>query len=108
MSLAEAAPRRWRKPPFIERAWLRWTLLLGAGLYLAVALGTTEVNWVRVWEGLPRGARFIAAFFPPDFSSRWGDIACGADDFPGTGALRVELQRVTQLSSGSSESSSRM
>ena len=75
MSLAEAAPRRWRKPPFIQRAWLRWTLGLGAALYLAVAFGTTEVNWARVWEGLPRGARFIAAFFPPDFASRWGDIS---------------------------------
>jgi len=77
MSLAEAAPRRWRKPPFIQRAWLRWTLALGAALYLAVALGTTEVNWARVWDGLPRGARFVAAFFPPDFASRWGDIADG-------------------------------
>src|SRR5262249_59289242 len=71
MSLAVDTPRRWRKPPFIARAWLRWTLGLGAALYLALALGTTEVNWGRVWEGLPRGARFVAAFFPPDFASRW-------------------------------------
>ena len=33
---------------------LRWGLVLGAAVYLALALGTTEVNWVRVWEGLPR------------------------------------------------------
>jgi phosphonate transport system permease protein len=26
---------------------------------------------------MPRGAQFIAAFFPPDFASRWGDIADG-------------------------------
>ena len=61
----------------IKRAWLRWSLLLGAVAYLALALGTTDVNWTRVWEGLPRGARFFAAFFPPDFISRWNDITQG-------------------------------
>ena len=30
-----------------------------------------------MWEGLPRGARFFAAFFPPDFTSRWAEIAEG-------------------------------
>src|SRR5215831_19835870 len=77
MTVAALAPRRWKNPPFIRRAWLRWTLALGAALYLALALGTTEVNWTRVWDGLPRGARFLAAFFPPDFASRWGDIVDG-------------------------------
>ena len=61
----------------IKRAWLRWSLGLGAVAYLALALGTTDVNWTRVWEGLPRGARFFAAFFPPDFISRWNDITQG-------------------------------
>jgi phosphonate transport system permease protein len=69
--------RRWNKPPLIKRAWLRWTLAVGAALYLALAFGTTEVNWTRVWEGLPRGLRFLAAFLPPDFTSRWPDIADG-------------------------------
>ena len=77
MSVAAIAPRRWKKPPLIKSAWLRWTLGIGAAIYLALALGTTEVNWARVWEGLPRGARFFAAFFPPDFTSRWGEIADG-------------------------------
>ena len=61
----------------IKQAWLRWSLWLGAVAYLALALGTTDVNWTRVWEGLPRGARFFAAFFPPDFISRWNDITQG-------------------------------
>jgi phosphonate transport system permease protein len=74
---AAALPRRWKKPPLIKSAWLRWSLGLGAALYLALALGTTEVNWTRVWQGLPRGAQFVAAFFPPDFTSRWTDIADG-------------------------------
>jgi phosphonate transport system permease protein len=77
MSVASIVPRHWTKPPLIKRAWLRWALGIGAVVYLALALGTTEVNWPRVWEGLPRGARFFAAFFPPDFSSRRSDIADG-------------------------------
>jgi phosphonate transport system permease protein len=80
MSLAVDTPRRWKKPPFIASARLRWTLGLGAALYLALAFGTTEVNWARVWEGLPRGARFVAAFFPPDFANRWGDIVDGISE----------------------------
>ncbi len=77
---ATALPRRWSKPPLIKRAWLRWSLALGAALYLALALGTSEVNWARVWEGLPRGARFVAAFFPPDFVSRWPEIIDGIEE----------------------------
>jgi phosphonate transport system permease protein len=56
---------------------VRWTLGLGAAVYLALALGTTEVNWARVLDGVPRGARFFAAFFPPDFISRRSEIAEG-------------------------------
>lgn len=61
----------------IRNARLRWALGLGAAIYLALAFGTTDVNWTRVWEGLPRGAQFVSAFFPPDFVSRWGAIVDG-------------------------------
>jgi phosphonate transport system permease protein len=77
MAAADVAPRYWKKPPFIQRAWLRWALCIGAVLYLALAFGTIDVNWARVWEGLPRGARFFAGFFPPNFTSRWSDISAG-------------------------------
>src|SRR5437588_6662286 len=77
MTAAAAISRRWRPPPLIKRAWLRWLLGLGGVIYLGLAFGTTEVNWARVWDGLPRGARFIAAFFPPDFTSRWEEIVEG-------------------------------
>lgn len=69
-----ASPRVWRRKPFISNPLLRWGLWLGAALYVAVALGTLEVNWGRVWEGLPRGRQFLAAFFPPDFVTRWDEI----------------------------------
>jgi phosphonate transport system permease protein len=77
ITAAAALPRRWRPPPLIERVWLRRLIIWGAVSYLALALGTTEVSWTRVWEGLPRGVRFISAFFPPDFTSRWADIVEG-------------------------------
>ena len=69
--------RRWKKPPFIKNARLRWALGIGAAIYLALAFGTMEVNWGRVAEGLPRGINFVAAFFPPDFVTRWDEIADG-------------------------------
>ena len=71
------AGRRWKKPPFIKSRRLRWGLGLGFGIYLALAFGTTEVDWGRVSEGIPRGLRFVSAFFPPDFVSRWDEIAQG-------------------------------
>ena len=77
LAAAHQTPRTWKKPPLIKRAWLRWTLIAGAALYLAIAFGTTPVNWARVWEGLPRGMQFVTAFFPPDFSSRWDEIVEG-------------------------------
>jgi phosphonate transport system permease protein len=77
MTSAAITPRRWKKQPLIRSAWLRWTLGLGAAAYLAFALGTTEVNWSRILQGVPRGVRFFAAFFPPDFASRWSEIVEG-------------------------------
>jgi phosphonate transport system permease protein len=66
--MAESAlvSRRWSKPPFIKDPRLRWGIGLGVAVYLALALGTMEIDWGRVAEGLPRGVKFIAAFFPPE------------------------------------------
>jgi phosphonate transport system permease protein len=65
---------RWRKKPFIKRAWLRWGLIIGGVVYLIAAVSSVEVNWMRVYEGLDRGAAFIKAFLRPDFVSRASDI----------------------------------
>ena len=72
-----AARRYWKRPPFIESPLLRWGLWLGLGIYLALAFGTMEIDWNRVAEGASRGQRFIASFFPPDFTSRWDSIQDG-------------------------------
>ena len=77
---AAVVPRRWKKPPLIKSAWLRWTLIVGVVVYLALVTQTTPVNWTRVWEGLPRGAAFAGAFFPPDFVSRWQEIVEGISE----------------------------
>ena len=78
MSLAQStAPRRWKRPPLIKNRLLRWGLGLGAAIYLSLAIGTIEVNWLRVYEGLDRGWAFVAAFAQLDFTSRWRDISEG-------------------------------
>lgn len=73
-----ARARRWRKPPsLITDARWRWLIITGSLVYLALAIGSVEVNWARVWEGLDRGWRFIKGFLTPDFISRWRDISQG-------------------------------
>jgi len=67
----------WRRPPLVADPRLRWALIAGAVIYLALAFGSLDINWRRVAEGIPRAVRFVAAFFPPDFVSRWSDIRAG-------------------------------
>ncbi|MFO7495253.1 MAG: phosphonate ABC transporter, permease protein PhnE [Desulfobacterales bacterium] len=70
-------PLRWRRAPFITRPWLRYGLACGALLYLVVGINSVEVNWQRLWDGLPRGWAFVSGFLAPDFLSRGGDIRAG-------------------------------
>jgi phosphonate transport system permease protein len=69
-----SAPRTWKRPPFIERPLLRWGLITGGVLFLVISIGTMDVDWARVAAGLPRAERFVASFFPPDFTSKSADI----------------------------------
>jgi phosphonate transport system permease protein len=75
--VSAASASTWRRPPLIANRYLYWVLVIGAVVYLALAFGSLEVNWKRVAEGVPRAVRFIAAFLPPDFTSRWSDILDG-------------------------------
>lgn len=59
-----------------DRRW-RIGLAVAAIAYLIAAISSIDVNWVRVYEGLERGGRFVTAFFPPDFTSRWSDMSQG-------------------------------
>lgn len=67
-------PRQWRKPPFISNPMLRYSLWVGALIYLVLALGSLEINWVRLSEGWQRGWVFVKGFLTPDFVSRSRDI----------------------------------
>jgi len=77
MTAASFDARRWRPPPLIKSARLRWALGVGGAIYLAAAIAGLEVNWLRVYEGLDRGWAFVLAFTEPDFVSRWNDIRDG-------------------------------
>ncbi|GJL81957.1 MAG: phosphonate ABC transporter, permease protein PhnE [marine bacterium B5-7] len=69
--------RTWKRPPFITNPLLKWSLIVGASLYLALAFGTIDFDWQRIADGAPRGKRFIASFFPPDFLTRSSAILDG-------------------------------
>ncbi len=67
-------PSKWKKPPFIKSPALRWSIITGSLIYLALAFSTMDVDWGRAAEGLPRGKRFLGAFFPPNFSDNLGVV----------------------------------
>lgn len=71
-------PTSWKRPPqiFTDPLWRR-IIFSGVALYLFLAIGSVEVNWSRVWDGLERGQRFVAGFLVPDFTTRWRDISIG-------------------------------
>ena len=76
MSL-KAPARAWAPPPFIRNPSLRWGINIGAVVYLVLAIGSLDVNWQRVVDGLGRGWQFLRAFAPPDFVSRSDEITEG-------------------------------
>ena len=67
----------WKRPPFIQKKLLRWTIIFGIIAYLIAAYLSVDVNWSRVYEGLERGKKFVLAFTNPDFTSRSSDIWSG-------------------------------
>ena len=67
-------PSKWKKPPFIKSPTLRWSIIIGSLVYLALAFSTMDIDWERAAEGLPRGKRFLGAFFPPNFSDNLGVV----------------------------------
>ncbi|CAE10594.1 PhnE/PtxC family ABC transporter permease [Wolinella succinogenes] len=71
----------WRPPHYLlPSPWMRYALLMGALLYLILALSTLEINWLRAYEGLDRGWRFLQGFLRPDFTSRGTDIYQGLSE----------------------------
>ena len=69
-----SATRRWRPPPLIANPWLRHGLMIGAAIYLYLAINSVPVNWPRILLGLDRAGAFIVGFLSPDFVSRYDEI----------------------------------
>jgi hypothetical protein len=73
-----ALSHAWRRPPQIVTGPALADRVAARHLvYLVLAVGSVEVNWARVYDGLERGQRFIMGFLQPDFTSRWRDISQG-------------------------------
>ena len=66
----------WRPARIIDNPIARYALLGLAGLYLAWSLGSLEIDWPRIAQGLPRAGDILARMVPPDFS-RWELLARG-------------------------------
>ncbi len=67
----------WKKPAFIKNPALRWSIYIGSIVYFVLALGTMEINWTRVAEGIPRGMTLLSKFFPPNIEDSRGVIVDG-------------------------------
>ncbi|MCW5729212.1 MAG: phosphonate ABC transporter, permease protein PhnE [Alphaproteobacteria bacterium] len=68
------ARRSWSPPPLIANPWLRWAVVIGAAIYLYLALNSVPLNWARILDGLSRGWLFVKGFLTPDFVSRHEEI----------------------------------
>jgi phosphonate transport system permease protein len=68
----------WERPHYIipNKRW-RIALWIFVFVYLIVGINSVEVNWMRAYEGLERGMRFVQGFLQPDFFSRSSDIYIG-------------------------------
>ncbi|MDO5668092.1 MAG: phosphonate ABC transporter, permease protein PhnE [Alcaligenaceae bacterium] len=72
-----AYPTQWKKPPFISNPLIRYSLILGAIIYLILSIGSLEINWVRLSQGWERAWVFVKGFLSPDFTTRGTDILQG-------------------------------
>lgn len=70
-------PTQWKKPPFISNPVVRYALILGAIVYLVLAIGSLEINWLRLSQGWERAWVFVKGFLTPDFTTRGADILQG-------------------------------
>ena len=67
----------WKKKPFIRNSVLRYGLYIGSILYFVMAIYTMDINWARVAEGMPKGAKMLSQFFPPNIADSRGVIYDG-------------------------------
>ena len=63
-------PREWHTLKLIENPTYRYGLIALSLIYFVFALTTLEVDWSRIYTGLPRAGDIFVRMVPPDFS-RW-------------------------------------
>ena len=71
-------PTRWRAPRLIANPVYRHGFTLAVVVYLLWSIGSLEIDWGRVVQGLPRAGSIFNRMFPPDFSRAellWRGIA---------------------------------
>jgi len=73
---APQAPREWHTIKLIENPTYRYGLIALAMVYFAFALSTLDVDWSRIYTGLPRAGDIFVRMVPPDFS-RWSLLLRG-------------------------------
>jgi phosphonate transport system permease protein len=74
-----STPTTWRPPKLIANPLYRYGLMALAVAYLVWSLGTLNIDWGRVGNGLPRAADMFARMWPPDFS-RWELLVRGVEE----------------------------
>ena len=69
--------RSWSRPRLVADPRLRAAAWIAAAIYLVFAIGSVDVNWLRVAQGFEKGWRLVVAFMHPNFGARWGEIVTG-------------------------------
>jgi len=67
---------QWHRIRMIDSPLIRNGLFLMALVYIFFSVGTLDISWERIANGLPRAARMLARMVPPDFS-RWNLLVRG-------------------------------
>ena len=69
-------PPEWHRIRMIESPLIRRGLVLMVLFYILLSVGTLEISWNRVANGIPRAVSMLTRMVPPDFS-RWNLLVRG-------------------------------
>jgi phosphonate transport system permease protein len=58
----------WHRIRMIDNPYIRYGLVALAIVYIFFSVGSLEVNWNRIANGLPRALNMLARMVPPNFS----------------------------------------
>lgn len=58
----------WQRLRMIDSPALRFSLIFLGCAYLVWSIGSMEINWTRIGNGIPRAMNMFSRMVPPDFS----------------------------------------